>query len=583
MKLRLSLLAALVLTGCQQMNHAERVGSGAASASHLRSGSHKLPAQMTYVNPAFLAKPTTAGEQMSHADKENLWQRISDDMQLGMPSNALIAAQRKRVLRSNRHLATIASRAEPYLYLMVEEIERRGLPMELITVPMIESMFDPRARSQANAVGLWQFMPKTGKSFGLNQTGHYDGRQDVLASTQAALDYLEYLNRMFNGDWLHTLAAYNGGEGRILRAIKRNRRLGKSTDYWSLDLPGETRQYVPKILAMADVLSNAEKYGVRLPHLANQPKLKVITIYGQHDIRAAARSAGLNFQNIKRVNPGLKGNLSPRNRSYQLLVPPSKVAPLEEQLARMFAVVRSSMTAAKVPAVTARSAPSQFACANTLTAIAQKYGVSEEALMAANNLTPDSLCFGKRFVIPARTAQTARPVQQPHVAAVAPAATPVVSTASAVVTGAPAPRRDTPITPRIRAQASPVAPVAAVMAANVPLPASPTVHAAPVVKSPAVTASVRSPLLVTPPLPAYKAVAAAKKTPILKLDKLEHRVKAGDSLWRIGRSYGVTHQQLAQWNRISTRSILRPGMTLVVYPKTVKNTTLLNAMQVEFD
>lgn len=144
------------------------------------------------------------------------------------------------------------------MYLIVEQIKKRKMPMELVLLPIVESAFDPHATSSANAAGLWQIVPSTGRNYGLKQNQWYDGRRDVVASTKAALDILERLNKMFNGDWLLTVAAYNSGEGRVMQAIKANKAKGKPTDFWALSLPRETSLYVPKMLALGDLLKNSK-------------------------------------------------------------------------------------------------------------------------------------------------------------------------------------------------------------------------------------------------------------------------------------------------------------------------------------
>ena len=306
MKVRTALLAALLLSGCQNLSHQD--DRALTAIESIKSPQVNKKAHKKHAS-GFLFSDEQLDEM---EDTDNLWVRISNDMQLDTPENDRVRQQRALLLRNDMHLATIASRAEPYLYLMVAEIERRELPMELITVPMIESMFDPHARSRSNAVGLWQFVPATGKNFGLRHDNWYDGRRDVMASTNAALDYLEYLNRFFDGDWLQTLAAYNAGEGRVRNAIQRNQRAGRPTDYWSLDLPRETRMYVPKILAMADMISNADKYNVQLPVLANQPQLRVVDTGSRIDLNVAAQLAGLRTSQLKEVNPALsRGVMSP--------------------------------------------------------------------------------------------------------------------------------------------------------------------------------------------------------------------------------------------------------------------------------
>ena len=258
MKVRTALLAALLLSGCQNLSHQDDRALTAIEPIKSPQVSKK-----TYKKQS--ARFLFGDEQIEELDDtDNLWVRISDDMQFDPQENDRVRQQRDWLLRNDKHLATIASRAEPYLYLMVEEIERRELPMELITIPMIESMFDPHARSRSNAVGLWQFIPSTGRNFNLRQTNWYDGRRDVMASTDAAISYLSRLKEMFNGDWLLALASYNAGEGRVSRAIERNQKLGLPTDYWNLTLPKETQNYVPKLLALSQVILTPEAYGVSL-------------------------------------------------------------------------------------------------------------------------------------------------------------------------------------------------------------------------------------------------------------------------------------------------------------------------------
>lgn len=260
--------------------------------------------------------------------------------------------------------------------------------MELITIPMIESMFDPHARSRSNAVGLWQFVPATGKNFGLRHDNWYDGRRDVLASTNAALDYLEYLNRFFDGDWLQTLAAYNAGEGRVRNAITRNQKAGRPTDYWSLDLPRETRMYVPKILAMADMIRNADKYNVTLPVLANKPQLRVVNTGGQIDLNVAAQLAGLRPAQLKEVNPALtRWSTSPKG-PYRLLVPVEYADTLELALADLPQSERI------------RTRSYQVTSGDTLSRIAQNHGVSVQQLKLANNLSGNHLRRGQTLMIP---------------------------------------------------------------------------------------------------------------------------------------------------------------------------------------
>ena len=184
-----------------------------------------------------------------------------------VPDNPRIREQKVRYLKDKSYLHDVTLRAEPYMYWIVEQIKQRKMPMELVLLPIVESAFDPQATSSANAAGLWQIVPGTGRNYGLKQNQWYDGRRDVVASTTAALDMMQRLNAMFDGDWLLTIAAYNSGEGRVMQAIKTNKAKGRSTSYWALALSRETSLYIPKMLALSDILKNSKKYGLSLIHI----------------------------------------------------------------------------------------------------------------------------------------------------------------------------------------------------------------------------------------------------------------------------------------------------------------------------
>ena len=190
----------------------------------------------------------------------NLWQHAANQFTFEIPDNKRVTAQKNWYLRHPSYMRRVSKRASPFLYHIVEQIEQHDMPMEFVLLPIVESAFDPFAYSHGSAAGMWQFIEGTGKRFGLKQTWWYDGRRDAIASTEAAMKYLAYLHKFFDGNWLHALAAYNSGEGRVRNAIRKNKRLGKPTDFWSLSLPRETRAYVPKLLALADILKNKEMF-----------------------------------------------------------------------------------------------------------------------------------------------------------------------------------------------------------------------------------------------------------------------------------------------------------------------------------
>ena len=194
----------------------------------------------------------------------DLWVMIQDGLILERNiDNKKVKDKIAWFARNQEYINRVVKRAEPYLYHIVNKIKERDMPLDLVLLPVVESAYQPFALSPSRASGIWQFIPATGKRFGLKQNWWYDGRRDVVAATDAALNYLEALHKRFKGDWFHALAAYNAGEGNVERAIRKNKKKGKKIDFWNLRLPPETRSYVPSLLAIAEVLKNNDKYNIK--------------------------------------------------------------------------------------------------------------------------------------------------------------------------------------------------------------------------------------------------------------------------------------------------------------------------------
>lgn len=225
-----------------------------------------------YVRPALDVVVRERGRLVERGAGGDLWQRVRSGMRLDLRAHARVDALFERLRRDPRALERISERAMPYLPLIVAEIERRRLPMELVLLPYVESRYDPWATSPKSAAGIWQFIPTTAREMGLRLDKTIDERRDVVASTRAALDYLEQLNRRFGGDWELTLAAYNCGPKCVSDAIEANRRQGKPTDFWSLDLPEETRNYVPRILATSRLVAEAGRPAQPLKGPGERPR-----------------------------------------------------------------------------------------------------------------------------------------------------------------------------------------------------------------------------------------------------------------------------------------------------------------------
>jgi len=262
----------------------------------------------------------------------DLWDRMRRGFAMPDLDTDLVRQHERWHASRPENIQRMVDRSSKYLFHIVEEVERRGLPMELALVPFIESAFNPHAVSPARAAGLWQFMPATGRSFELTQNAFRDDRRDVLASTHAALDYLERLNRMFDGDWHLTLAAYNWGNGNVSRAVQRNRAAGLGTGYLDLRMPDETRNYVPKIQALKNIVLEPQRHGVRLPVVGNHPFFYTVTLDRDMDVALIAQLADVSTEDFRQLNPSHNKPVIMAAATPTILLPWDNALLFEERL-----------------------------------------------------------------------------------------------------------------------------------------------------------------------------------------------------------------------------------------------------------
>lgn len=272
-------------------------------------------------------------ETIADTPEDDVWQRIRNGFGLNESAsrNPLVGQHESWFAARPQNVLRLAERARPYLYHIVEELDRRAMPMEIALLPMIESAFNPTALSPASASGIWQFMPATGRHYGLRQDKWYDGRGDFTAATQAALDYLNKLYLDF-GDWQLALAAYNCGEGCVARAIRKNALEGLPTDYASLDLPNETRHYVPRLLAIKNLLDSPEQYGLEIEALPNQPYFDQVTLHASMDVQSAARLADMSSDEFIALNAAFPRKLIHSDTPVNVLLPVDKVKTFQHNL-----------------------------------------------------------------------------------------------------------------------------------------------------------------------------------------------------------------------------------------------------------
>lgn len=425
-------------------------------------------------------------------------------------------------------------RGARYLHYIVEELERRDMPLELALLPVVESAFNPVAYSRSRASGLWQFIPSTGKHYGLKQTWWVDERRDVLLATNAALDYLQYLHRYFDGDWYLAIAAYNGGEGTVSSAVRRNAAAGRPTDLFSLSLRAETRDYVPKLLAIRRLVANPAAYGLQFAPIPNQPYFGVVDPGKQVHLGQAADLAGVSRDDMFALNPAFNRITTPPDGPHRLLLPVERVEPFRTALASQEGAARMAAAAAAEPPAPTRH---RVRRGETLSSIARRYDVDVESLRVANGLRGSIIHTGEWLLIPAGGKPT------PALASLEP-------------------RRDS-------------------VAAAGPQPSGSSVPASRVhvvrtgdtlwgvarrygVSVPELTAA-NGMTAQTPLSVGARLEIPGSGTGATEPTRVTYQVRKGDTLSEIAEKFNVSVRQLMTWNRIRHSTSLRAGQRLVVY------------------
>jgi len=325
----------------------------------------------------------------------DLWHRLRGGFALDHDaSDRRVQAQLDWYRKHPRYIDRVVDRGSRYLHYIISETEKRGLPTELALLPIVESAFDPFAYSHGRAAGLWQFIPSTGKYFGLTQSWWHDERRDVIAATDAALNYLDRLATRFDGDYMLALAAYNSGGGTVSSAMRRNRNRNQPTDFWSLDLPRETRHYVPKLIALARIFDDPEAYGIELPPLEDEPYFEVVETGSQLDLAQAAELAGVDIDEIYLLNPSYNRWATSPEGPHRLLVPRDHAETFATALEGIAPSERVSWQNYKVVA------------GDTLSTIAKRYSTTPSVIQQVNSLDSHIIRIGQRLMIPSAAKQT---------------------------------------------------------------------------------------------------------------------------------------------------------------------------------
>lgn len=388
MRLTLSALSVLMLAAC--------ASQGPTASDPLSASATTAASQQQQQQVADTIRRTAAAKETIDVDKtpvtslagsSDLWNRIRGGFQIPDLQSDLVDMQVNWYAQRPDYVERMTTRSQKYLYHIVEELEQRHMPTELALLPFIESAYSPQALSVAKAAGMWQFMPGTGRDYNLKQNMWQDERRDVLASTSAALDYLSRLHDMF-GDWHLALAAYNWGEGNVQRAIARNEAAGLPTDYESLRMPNETRNYVPKLQAVKNIVSNPQMYGLALPDIPNHPYFVTVTTARDIDVTMAAKLAAMSVEEFRSLNPSFSKPVILGATNPQILLPFDNAASFQRNLSSYSGALSSWTTYT----VTERSRPA---------AIAEKIGVDADTLMSVNRIPAGMrLKPGSTIVVP---------------------------------------------------------------------------------------------------------------------------------------------------------------------------------------
>lgn len=524
---------------------------------------------------------------------DTMWKQLRPGFGISEINRAEVDYWREFYSQRPKLITAIFERARPFLFPVSQEVRARNLPMELALLPAIESGFHPFAYSRSHASGLWQFIPLTAGRFGLSADDWMDRRRDVVSSTNAALDYLTYLNKFFKGDWYLAIAAYNAGEGRVRNAVRKNEAAGLPTDFWSLDLPKETRDYVPRLLGLAQLVKDPVFCGITLPDIPAKEMVAAVSIQESLDLGVAATLLKMPVDELKRLNPGLRQFSTPPGREFQLAIPKDKLKDFTTALAEL------------APEDKAPWERHVLAKGETLSTVANRYGMDVDQLRKQNPREKNSFRPGETLLVrqgpvrypssflaalPAQTdvktgtSNTGQATRNPLLASSAPAERVSGGFLSRLLHGKP------------KASASLIADASDSAPSKNPSRAREVVvKAGETLYRIAQNANVSledlrrwnrldpdqpiragQRLVLADSNTGFGAIATPRATAGLGNDgrfsgqsmprkQVTYVVQIGDTLWSIARRFNVAFHELLTWNRISEKWQLRPGDSIIVY------------------
>lgn len=476
------------------------------------------------------AKPPVASPAAAPTDIPDLLAYLRGGFSLTPVMNDRVQAQLNWFLRNPEYLDRVLLRSQRYLPYIAAEIEQRGLPLELALLPVVESAYDPFAYSHGRAAGLWQIIPGTARRFGIRQNWWYDGRRDVIDSTRAALDYLAYLHELMQGDWLLAVASYNSGEGNVQKAVRQNQGKGRPSDFWNLNLSKETSSYVPKLMALVEIVRDPSAFGVTLPEIANEPQFATAEVDGQLDLALAAEIAGIDMETLYAFNSGFNRWATDPDGPHRLILPIEHVENFQTALLSV------------PPAERVRWQRHKIRPGETISEIADHYNTPLASIKGVNALRGNTIRAGDYLMIPV----AAKPLSDYRLSADQ--------------------RRSE--TQNRRRQGNRVDHIVASGESFWSISQRYGVGmqelAARNGMAPRDTLSIGQKLVVwTNHVTAVTATTG--KTSAETTRKLNYTVRSGDSLYLIASRFRISVSDLERWNNIDKNNILRPGQKLTMY------------------
>ncbi|ROU00020.1 LysM peptidoglycan-binding domain-containing protein [Marinobacter sp. R17] len=497
------------------------------------------------IEPSLKSKAAKARERLEQPTENNvasedvthdLWSHLRGQFGMDLTlDNERIEQQLHWYASHPRYIDRVAKRARRYLYYILKQTEDRGLPAEYALLPVVESAYDPFAYSHGRAAGLWQFIPSTGRVYGLNQSWWHDQRRDVIDATDGALEYLDALADRFDGDYMLALASYNSGAGTVLRAIRHNKARGLPTDYWALDLPRETRAYVPKLIAIAKIIDDPQAYGVTLPPIPDKPYFEVVDTGSQIDLAQAANLAGVDIEEIYLLNPAYNRWATSPEGPHRLLVPVDNADQFRKGLASLDPSQRVSWKNYKVRG------------GDSLIKIAHNFGTTPDVIKQVNHLRSNLIRVDQRLLIPTSTKGNASYALS--------ASERLKDKQASINRNAKGTRiehtvqrgdtfwdiaRDNHVSVRQLARWNGMAP------------------GDPLIPGKRLVIWSKDP-------DTQQLAMAGRRSPSEMMRKVGYRVRKGDSLARIASRFNVNVKDIASWNSLNLNNYLQPGQSLVLY------------------